>query len=80
MRTLSRARVEELVAEIRDCARVARSIDDCDGFSYPAMYGGVRYVLGRLIRDLAGEDAADQVEAALAAASEPMHAINSGGH
>lgn len=59
--TLTPQRVEQLLVELRQCARTARSIDAAVPFSYPSMAGSMSAVLVGLVRDLAGDEAANKV-------------------
>lgn len=59
-----RALVARIPEEIRGCGKTARNIDPKRGFSYPAMCGGLQSVVRALVQDLAGADAAEEVEQA----------------
>lgn len=65
--TLTQARVQQLAGEINSCGRFARETDPTTQgvISYPAMLGGLQATLIGLVRDLAGQAAADKIDRAL---------------
>lgn len=67
--TLSAKRVTQLATEIRQAGATARVVDPKRGYSYAAMCGGMESVVRNLVRELAGEKAAQEVARAFSDAS-----------